>query len=99
MNSDYLTVLEDLINKAMSEGILVPGVHYLISEHYSGKVNTISYMTNFISKPEASNIFTQHLEYMLNKGVSGKILGNLESGYIIDDYKITGLSKHFYRYK
>lgn len=84
VNSDSLTVLNYLIDKAINEGVLVPGVHFLISEHYLGKVNTISYMTNFISKQDILNIYQQHLDYILNSGVSGKVLYNEESGYIID---------------
>ena len=84
VSNDPLKTLKDLINLASKDGVLVEKVPFLLTENYNGKQNTISYMCNFTTAEQLLNIYQQHLDYMLNKGVSGKILGNSESGYIID---------------
>jgi len=86
VNNSAMGCLNELVDLASKEGILVPGVHYLITEHFGSKRRTISYMTNFVSKRELLNTYSQHVAYSLSLGVSGSVVdkdGEV-SAYIVD---------------
>lgn len=85
VDQSVMATLSSLIDLASSEGVLVPGVHYLLTEYYSFKKNTISYMNNYVSKEELLNIYSQHIDSVLSQGVSGSLLD--ENGapvYLVD---------------
>jgi hypothetical protein len=76
VDRDAVTTLRKLIDMATKEGVLVPGIHYLLTEHYGFKKNTISYLTNYVSEAELLNIYSQHIDSVLSSGVSGSLLGD-----------------------
>jgi hypothetical protein len=62
MKQDPITTLKKSIDLASSEGVLVPGVHNLITEYYAFRKNTINYLTNYVSRKELINIYSQHID-------------------------------------
>lgn len=86
VKSDPVTTLKELIDLASKEGVLVPGVHYLLTEYYGFRRNTINYLTNFVSKTELINIYSQHIDSVLSQGISVplKEKGEESSVYIVD---------------
>jgi hypothetical protein len=80
---DLFTAFEELIDKAMNEGILVAGINYLITEHTQGRLVTIDSMNEFVSKEFLMDHYRDHINNILEHGISGKII-NEKNKYLID---------------